>query len=98
MNLAKNAIYTFKVLPSANGNEITEAIQSLYKVKVFDVRTLNTKGKAKRFGKRFGKRADWKKAYVVLEKGQKIKEFEIEEHKDKKEKKEETKTKDKVTK
>ena len=36
------------------------------------VRTMNVKGKTKRHGQSFGKRKDWKKAYVVLKEGQDI--------------------------
>jgi len=33
---------------------------------------VNVKGKTKRFGARFGRRSDWKKAYVSIEAGQEI--------------------------
>jgi large subunit ribosomal protein L23 len=33
---------------------------------------VNVKGKTKRHGMSFGKRSDWKKAYVVLKEGQDI--------------------------
>ncbi|MBT6524070.1 MAG: 50S ribosomal protein L23, partial [Methylococcales bacterium] len=36
------------------------------------VQVLNVKGKAKRFGRTFGKRSDWKKAYVKLKPGHDI--------------------------
>ena len=44
----------------------------LFEVEVDSVRTLNVKGKTKRHGSSFGKRKDWKKAYVVLKEGQDI--------------------------
>ena len=34
--------------------------------------TVNVKGKSKRFGRSFGRRSDWKKAYVKLAEGQEI--------------------------
>ena len=41
-------------------------------MKVADVNVVNTQGKTKRFGQRFGRRQDFKKAYVRLAPGQKI--------------------------
>ena len=62
----------FKVLRDAEKIEIKEAVEKLFKVKVTNVATLNVKGKTKRFGQSFGKRSDWKKAYVTLAEGQEI--------------------------
>ena len=42
------------------------------KPKVSGVRTLNVKGKNKRFGQSTGRRSDWKKAYVSLAAGQEL--------------------------
>jgi len=61
---------TFAVDPRATKLQIKEAVQALFSVKVKDVRTMNNKGKAKRFGKTNGKRSDWKKAIVVLADGE----------------------------
>jgi large subunit ribosomal protein L23 len=33
---------------------------------------LNVKGKVKRFGRSFGRRSDWKKAFVCIKPGQDI--------------------------
>ncbi len=55
-----------KVLPNANKAEIKKAVESLFDVKVAAVSTANVKGKVKRVGRSFGKRSDWKKAYVTL--------------------------------
>ena len=52
--------------------EIKAAVEKLFEVEVDSVRTLNVKGKTKRSGSSFGKRKDWKKAYVVLKEGQDI--------------------------
>lgn len=65
-------IHTFKVAKSASKAEIKNAVESLFEVKVADVRTVNVKGKLKNFGKRQGKRKDWKKAYVRLVEGQSL--------------------------
>ncbi|KAA0888889.1 50S ribosomal protein L23 [Oryzomonas japonica] len=61
----------------ANKIEIKQAVETLFKVKVDDVRTVNVAGKVKRVGKNFGKRSNWKKAYVTLQKGQSIDFFEV---------------------
>lgn len=58
-----------KVLPNANKAEIKKAVESLFDVKVASVSTANVKGKVKRVGRSFGKRSDWKKAYVTLADG-----------------------------
>lgn len=58
-----------KVLPNANKLEIKRAVETLFEVKVESVSTVNVKGKVKRTGRVFGKRSDWKKAYVTLAEG-----------------------------
>jgi large subunit ribosomal protein L23 len=60
---------TFRVLPDATKLEIKGAVELLFNVKVDAVRVVNVKGKVKRFGRRLGKRSDWKKAYVSLMSG-----------------------------
>ncbi len=67
-----NNAVVFKVLKDANKAEIKAAVEKLFEVEVSSVRTLNVKGKTKRHGQSFGKRSDWKKAYVVLKEGQDI--------------------------
>lgn len=62
----------FKVLKNAEKPEIKEAVEKLFNVKVEGVRTLNVKGKTKRFGRSEGRRSDWKKAYVTLAQGQEL--------------------------
>lgn len=62
----------FKVLRNAKKPEIKIAVETLFNVKVEAVRTLNVKGKIKRFGGAMGVRSDWKKAYVTLAAGQEI--------------------------
>lgn len=62
----------FKVLRDAKKPEIKEAVEKLFNVKVEAVRTLNVKGKTRRFGGIAGVRSDWKKAYVKLAEGQEI--------------------------
>ncbi|MEE9445398.1 MAG: 50S ribosomal protein L23 [Cocleimonas sp.] len=62
-------IHVFKVSVDATKREIKSAVQILFEVEVDDVRTVNVKGKTKAFGKRQGKRKNWKKAYVRLAEG-----------------------------
>ena len=61
--------FVFKVSPDATKQEIQNAVESIFKVKVKNVSTVNVKGKSKRFRGREGKRNDWKKAYVALQDG-----------------------------
>ena len=60
---------TFEVAKDANKIEIKQAIEQAFKVKVKDVRTMVTAGKAKRVGRTVGKRSAVKKAYVTLAEG-----------------------------
>ncbi|MCA1927531.1 MAG: 50S ribosomal protein L23 [Calditerrivibrio sp.] len=62
----------FEVDARANKIQIKEAVEKLFNVKVLDVRTMSVKGKTKRFGTIIGRRDDWKKAIVVLDKDQKL--------------------------
>ena len=65
--------YTFQVHPKANKVEIAEAVETLFKVKVTRVNTINCRGKDRRMRSRIsGNEAAWKKAIVVVAAGQKI--------------------------
>jgi large subunit ribosomal protein L23 len=66
----------FEVARESNKIELKKAIESIFKVKVKKISTLNVKGKLKRQGKTEGRRADWKKAIITLEEGEKIEYFE----------------------
>ena len=65
----------FEVHRDATKPEIKKAVESFFGVKVSDVRVANMHGKVKRQGRYAGRRPDWKKAYVVLKKGEKMIEF-----------------------
>ena len=65
----------FAVHPDATKPEIKKAVETLFSVKVAAVRVANVHGKVKRQGRYVGRRPDWKKAYVVLKKGEKMVEF-----------------------
>jgi large subunit ribosomal protein L23 len=71
------SIITFAVNPDANKIEIKEAVEKFFKVEVLGVNTINVAGKHKRFGRRIGKRSNWKKAYVTLKEGSKVDFFEV---------------------
>ncbi len=62
--------FVFKVATDATKLEIKKAVEVLFSVKVDRVSTLNVKGKTKRTARGFGKRNDWKKAYIALQPGQ----------------------------
>jgi len=64
--------FVFRVLKNASKPEITRAVELMFEVEVDQVRVLNCKGKAKRFGAMMGKRSDWKKAYIKLKPGHDI--------------------------
>ena len=49
--------------------EIKAAVEKIFNVQVVAVRTLNFQGKVRRTARGFGKRSDWKKAYVTLPAG-----------------------------
>jgi len=65
----------FQVHRDANKTEIKQAVESLFSVKVEDVRTATFEGKLRRRGRFAGYRGDWKKAYVRLKAGQKMPEY-----------------------
>ncbi len=59
----------FKVNPKANKIEIKDAVETMFDVKVKDVKTVSMRGKQKRVGRTVGFTSDWKKAYVTLSEG-----------------------------
>lgn len=62
----------FRVANDATKLEVKKAVETLFKVKVDNVQTLNVKGKAKRNRYGVAKKPDWKKAVVRLAEGQEI--------------------------
>lgn len=68
--------YTFEVHPKANKCEIRHAVETVFKVKVQTVHTVQVRSKPKRMGAALGKSRAWKKAIVTLVDGQKIEFFE----------------------
>lgn len=62
----------FKVRVDATKPEVKAAVELMLDKKVDSVNILNVKGKTKRSGAHFGKRKNWKKAYVKLAEGQEV--------------------------
>ena len=69
-------IVSFAVDPRANKVEIKSAVETLFDVRVLEVRTSRVRGKTRRMGKHSGRRPDWKKARVQLLEGDSIEFFE----------------------
>ena len=72
----KNNQLTFEVDRKANKVEIRRAVEQLFNVKVVGVRTMQVRGKVKRFGRTLGKQRSWKKAIVALAEGEQVEFFE----------------------
>ena len=64
--------YTFLVSPNANKTEIKIAVESIFKVKVTGVNTINRQGKKRRTRSGMGKRPDTKRAIVTVADGEHI--------------------------
>jgi len=64
--------YTFVVARDANKIEIRKAIETMFGVRVEDVRTMNYRGKVRRVGRSVGRRPGYKKALVKLAEGERI--------------------------
>ena len=62
----------FKVLRDSTKPEIKAAVELMFKVEVDAVRTVNQRGKEKRFGRSIGRRDHVKKAYVALKPGHEL--------------------------
>lgn len=67
--------YTFIVDIHTNKTQIKNAVETVFDVKVEDVKTIRYIGKKKRVGVHQGKRADYKKAVVKLTADSKTIEF-----------------------
>jgi large subunit ribosomal protein L23 len=64
--------YVFEVAPDATKQDVLQAVEELFSVKVETVNVVNVKGKSKSFRQRAGRRGGWRKAYVRLAEGQSI--------------------------
>ncbi|HEV7857533.1 MAG TPA: 50S ribosomal protein L23 [Pyrinomonadaceae bacterium] len=64
-------LLTFRVDRHATKPEIKSAVETIFQVKVEQVRTINYMGKTARRGRYEGRKPSWKKAYVTLKAGEK---------------------------
>ena len=74
-SLGNDRTHAFEVTIDSDKLRVKKAIEEYYGVKVECVRTLIVRGKVKRFGRHFGKRRNWKKAYVTLAEGETLNVF-----------------------
>ena len=70
--IENNNTYTFEVDPRSNKEQIRDAVEAIFDVRVLRVNTMNRKGKTKRTGYKLGKRKDVKRAIVTLADGDSI--------------------------
>jgi len=59
-------VVAFEVAKDSNKIEIKQALEKAFDITVKEVNTVVVAGKVKRVGRKFGKRGNWKKAYVTL--------------------------------
>src|SRR6202020_3668712 len=72
-NVAEKANqYVFRVRDDASKDEVRQAVELMFEVKVEGVNLLNRPGKTRRFKNIAGRRNGYKKAYVSLQAGQSI--------------------------
>lgn len=69
--LTKQKTYSFHVHEDAQKNQVSQALETLYKVKVGKIRIIKRKGKVRRVGKKMTPKqtAGKKIAYVTLKEG-----------------------------
>lgn len=68
--------YVFKVATKASKEDIRKAVETIYKVTVISVNTINIHRKRRIRGKYVGWKAGYKKALVTLKEGDRIEFFE----------------------
>ena len=64
--------YFFEVDRRANKIQIKQAVETLFSVKVLEVRTLIVRGRMRRMGRGYSKTKNWKKAIVSVKDGDTI--------------------------
>ena len=69
-------VVALAVDPRASKFDVQRAVETLFDVKVLDVRTMRMPPKLRRVGKNAGRKPEWKKALVQLAEGQSIEFFE----------------------
>lgn len=68
----KHNEYAFRVVKGATKPEVKNAVEQLFNTKVETVRIVNVRAKTKQFKQVEGKKKGWRKAYVTLQKDQKL--------------------------
>ena len=68
--------YLFEVERTATKTQIRSAVETLFKVKVEKVHTMNVRGRMRRMGRGYAKTRNWKKAIVEVAEGETIEFFE----------------------
>ncbi|MEW5980435.1 MAG: 50S ribosomal protein L23 [Acidobacteriota bacterium] len=68
----EKGVMCFEVNVNANKQQVKDAVEKIFKVKVATVNTLSFHGKLRRRGRFSGYKPDWKKAYVRLKPGEKM--------------------------
>jgi large subunit ribosomal protein L23 len=63
---------SFIVAPHANKHSVKSAVEKIFNVQVEAVRVINGRGKEVRRGRTFGRKPDWKKAYVTLKADERV--------------------------
>ena len=71
-NLQQFNQYTFMVSKNSTSNEIKQAVEKIFKVKVIKINTSILRGKMKSFKGDIGYRNDYKKAIITLKEGNTI--------------------------
>lgn len=64
--------YVFRVIKDATKPEVKDAVEQLFNTKVDSVRMVNVRPKTRQFKQVQGKKKGWRKAYVTLQKDQKL--------------------------
>jgi large subunit ribosomal protein L23 len=72
----EKSCYVFRVNIDATKTAVKQAVEKCFKVKVTGVSTCLIRPKRRAMGRSIGRTSGWKKAYVTLQKGQKIQELE----------------------
>src|SRR5262245_57966733 len=65
-------VLAFRVASNASKHAIKVAVETIFKVKVDEVRVINYRGKTVRRGRTVGRKSDYKKAYVTPKPGQRV--------------------------
>ncbi len=64
--------YCFAVDRRATKHDVRDAVETIFRVSVTNVRTSRVPGRYKRVGRNVGKTSPWKKAIVTLKEGDRI--------------------------